>query len=143
MRDVFLKFEDHVEALAEFNAAGVTVPVKVEEGEARLGYRDTGLPAGMLALKPVGAACDGLVYAPTGKTVTGGDGIAYPEMATVAGYHVNLRLTEAAALPAPSVMARGIGVSMCEASYSPLSDLSRATAQPAVLITCAFSPCFS
>ena len=100
MRDVFLKFEDHAEALAVFNAAGVTDPAEAEEGETRLGYRDTGLPTGMLALKPVGADCDGLVYAPTGKTVTGGDGIACPEMAAVAGYHVNLRLTEAAELPA-------------------------------------------
>ncbi|QQM32207.1 hypothetical protein JET14_08745 [Martelella lutilitoris] len=99
MRDVFLKFEDHAETLAALEAAGVTVPYE-EEGEARLGYRDTGLPAGMLALKPVGAACDGLVYAPTGKTVTGGDGIAYPEMAVVAGYHVNLRLADGTALPA-------------------------------------------
>ncbi|TNB46794.1 hypothetical protein FF124_14640 [Martelella lutilitoris] len=91
MRDVFLKFEDHAEALAALNAAGVMEP---------LGYRDTGLPTGMLALKPVGAACDGLVYAPTGETVTDGDGIAYPEMAAVAGYHVNLRLADGVALPA-------------------------------------------
>ncbi|QQM31746.1 hypothetical protein JET14_06140 [Martelella lutilitoris] len=99
MRDVFLKFEDHAEALAVLNAAGVTIPAE-EGADARLTYRDTGLPTGMLALKPVGAACDGLVYAPTGKTVTGGDGIAYPEMAAVAGYHVNLRLADGAALPA-------------------------------------------
>ncbi|QQM29710.1 hypothetical protein JET14_15590 [Martelella lutilitoris] len=99
MRDVFLKFEDHAEALAALNAAGVTVPYE-EEGEARLAYRDTGLPAGMLALKPVGAACDGLVYAPTGETRMDGDGNAHAEMVAVAGYHVNLRLTEAEALPA-------------------------------------------
>ena len=42
--------------------------------------------------------------------------------------------------PAPSVIASGIGVSMWLASYSPFSDLSRATAQPAVLITWAFRP---
>ncbi|AMM84268.1 hypothetical protein [Martelella sp. AD-3] len=102
MRDVFLKFEDHAEALAVLNTASLAVPA--EEGEAaRLGYRDTGLPAGMLALKPVGADCDGLVYAPTGETVTGGDGIAYPEMAAVDGYHVNLRLADGASLPAALV----------------------------------------
>ncbi|TNB47429.1 hypothetical protein FF124_11235 [Martelella lutilitoris] len=98
MRDVFLKFEDHADALTVIEAAGVTVPA--EDGEIRLGYRDTGLPTGMLALKPVGAVCDGLVYAPTGETVTDGDGVEYPEMAAVAGYHVNLRVAEGATLPA-------------------------------------------
>ncbi len=90
MRDVFLKFEDHAEALAVLHAVGVTEP---------LAYCDTGLPDGMLALKPVGADCDGLVYAPTGETVTDGEGVAYPEMVAVAGYHVNLRLADGAALP--------------------------------------------
>ncbi|MAM09110.1 MAG: hypothetical protein CML23_01330 [Rhizobiaceae bacterium] len=99
MRDVFLKFADHAEAWAVLAGAGMTVPAG-EGDETRLTYRDTGLPAGMLALKPVGAVCDGLVYAPTGKTVTGGDGIAYPEVAAVGGYHVNLRLADGAALPA-------------------------------------------
>jgi len=99
MRDVFLKFADHAEAWAVLAGAGMTVAAG-EEDETRLTYRDTGLPAGMLALKPVGAACDGLVYAPTGKTVTGGDGIAYPDMAAVDGYHVNFRLADGAALPA-------------------------------------------
>jgi len=45
--------------------------------------------------------------------------------------------------PAPRLMASGIGVSMCAASYSLFSDLSRATAQPAVLITSTSSPYFS
>ena len=102
MTDYYLKFADHAEAWAVLAGAGVTVPAE-EDDEACLGYRDTGLPAGMLALKPVGAACDGLVYAPTGKTVTDGDGIAYPEMEAVAGYHVNLRMADGAALPAELV----------------------------------------
>jgi len=99
MRDVFLKFADHAEALTAFNAVGVTVPA-AEEGETQLTYSDTALPAGMLALKPVGANCDGLVYTPTGETVADGEGMEYPEMAAVAGYHVNLRMAEDAALPA-------------------------------------------
>jgi hypothetical protein len=40
------------------------------------------------------------------------------------------------------VIASGMGVSMCDASYSLLSDLSRATAQPAVLMTSTSSPYF-
>ena len=99
MRDVFLKFEDHTEALATLASVGVTVPAE-EGADVRLGYRDTGLPAGMLVLKPVGAACDGLVYAPTGETRMDGDGNEHAEMTAVAGYHVNLRLADGAALPA-------------------------------------------
>jgi hypothetical protein len=33
----------------------------------------------------------GTIYAPTGNTLTDEDGISYPEMAAVAGYHANLR----------------------------------------------------
>ena len=44
--------------------------------------------------------------------------------------------------PTPSVIASGIGESMWAASYSLFSVLSRITAQPAVLITSTFSPCF-
>ena len=99
MRDVFLKFEDQAEAQAVLAGAGMTVAAG-EEDEARLAYRDTGLPAGILALKPVGAACDGLVFTPTGAMLTGEDGITYPEMAAVDGYHVNIRMADGAALPA-------------------------------------------
>ena len=44
--------------------------------------------------------------------------------------------------PAPSVIASGIGVSICDASYSPDNDLSRETAHPAVLITSTLRPHF-
>ncbi len=91
MRDVFLKFEDHGEALAVLNAVGVTEP---------LAYRDAGLPDGMLALKPVGADCDGLVYAQTGETATIGDGADCPVMALVTGFHVNIRMEDDVTLPA-------------------------------------------
>lgn len=33
----------------------------------------------------------GAIYAPTGNTLTDDEGNSYPEMATVAGYHANLR----------------------------------------------------
>ena len=99
MTDYYLRFADHAGAIAVLASAGIAIPVD-EEDVVRLAYLDTGLPDGMLALKPVGSACDGLVYAPTGETVTDGDGIAYPKMAAVDGYHVNLRLTDGAVLPA-------------------------------------------
>ena len=44
--------------------------------------------------------------------------------------------------PSPIVIATGIGASMCAASYSLFSVLSRITAQPAVLTTSTFRPCF-
>ncbi len=44
--------------------------------------------------------------------------------------------------PRPIVIASGIGESMCAASYSLFSVLSRITAQPAVFTTSTFSPCF-
>ena len=44
--------------------------------------------------------------------------------------------------PVPMVIASGIGASRCEASYSPERHLSRATAQPAVLITSTSRPFF-
>ncbi|MBB4120678.1 hypothetical protein [Martelella radicis] len=97
MRDHFLKFADHAEALLALEAAGVTVPA------GKLAYLDAGLPEALLVLKPVGAACDGLVYAPTGETATDGEGFDYPLMEAVEGFHVNLRMTDGAALPAALV----------------------------------------
>ena len=61
--------------------------------------------------------------------------MAWPLMFSTAGM-----MNGMAVEPAPMVMAMGIGVSMWAASYSLLSDLSRETAQPAVLITSTSSP---
>ena len=44
--------------------------------------------------------------------------------------------------PTPSEMASGIGESMCEASYSLASDLSRISAQPAVFTSETSRPSF-
>ena len=43
--------------------------------------------------------------------------------------------------PSPSVIAIGIGASICAASYSLLMVLSRTTAQPAVFTTSTLRPC--
>ena len=48
-----------------------------------------------------------------------------------------------ASAPRPSEIASGMGDSMCEASNSPASVLSRTTAQPAVRLSETFRPCFS
>jgi hypothetical protein len=45
-----------------------------------------------------------------------------------------------AATPAPKLIASGIGLSMCAASYSRAMALSRITAQPAVRTTSTFRP---
>ena len=63
--------------------------------------------------------------------------IAWPLMFSTAGI-VQGTLVD----PAPSEIESGMGVSIWAASYSPESDLSRDTAQPAVLITETSSPYF-
>lgn len=91
MHDVFLKFADEAEALATFETVGLQVDA--------LTYHDTALPTGMLIVKAVGPTCEGAVYAPTGETEADGEGVEVPVMATVPGFHVNLRLADGAALP--------------------------------------------
>nr|WP_272211961.1 hypothetical protein [Marinicella sp. W31]MDC2877852.1 hypothetical protein [Marinicella sp. W31] len=93
MRDFYLRFADHAEAHSVLVTAGADVPDALE-------YRDSGLPKGMLIIKPVGADCDGLVYAPTGEIETYEDGFEYPVTDPVSGYHVNIRMAEDAVLPA-------------------------------------------
>ena len=98
MHDLFLKFADHAEALAAFEAAGVTIPPG-ENDDVRIAYHDTGLPAGMLIVKAVGASCDGVIWSPTGHAETDGDGSDYPVMEPVEGFHINIRITDGPALP--------------------------------------------
>ncbi|MGV0877457.1 hypothetical protein V6767_09920 [Martelella sp. FLE1502] len=93
MFDAFLKFADHAAALSAFETIGLDIDA--------LTYHDTALPAGMLIVKAVGAACDGVVYAPTGENETDAEGVTVPVMAAVPGFHVNLRLAEGAALLEP------------------------------------------
>lgn len=42
----------------------------------------------------------GVVYEPTGNTVTGSDGDSWPEMAAIPGWHVNVRILDSTPLPA-------------------------------------------
>jgi hypothetical protein len=64
--------------------------------------------------------------------------IAWPLMFSIAGIVHGTGFE-----PTPSEMASGIGESMCAASYSLASDLSRITAQPAVFTTSTSSPCLA
>ncbi|MGV0878080.1 hypothetical protein V6767_13120 [Martelella sp. FLE1502] len=91
MFDAFLQFADHAAALSAFETIGVEIDA--------LTYHDSGLPEGLLIVKAVGAACDGVVYAPTGETETDAEGTTIPVMAAVPGFHVNLRLADGAELP--------------------------------------------
>ena len=63
--------------------------------------------------------------------------MAWPLMFSTAGIVQGMGLE-----PAPTEIASGIGDSMCAASYSFASDLSRMTAQPAVFTTSTSRPCF-
>jgi hypothetical protein len=47
----------------------------------------------LVKLPTGGAALDviGVIYQPTGAMLTGQDGLPYPEMAAVPGFHANLR----------------------------------------------------
>src|SRR6516165_5939619 len=64
--------------------------------------------------------------------------IAWPLMFSIAA-----TLKGMAVEPRPSEIAIGIGESIWAASYSLFSVLSRMTAQPAVLTTSTFRPCFA
>ena len=64
--------------------------------------------------------------------------IACPLTFSIAG---TVHGTAAEPEPAPSVIASGIGASMCAASYSPAIALSRMIAQPAVFTSSTLSPC--
>ncbi|MBB4122125.1 hypothetical protein [Martelella radicis] len=93
IRDCFPKFADHAEAIASLAGCGIAV-------SGQLACRDTINPDGLLVLKPVGGACDGLVYAPTGETRIDAGGVVYWAMEAVEGYHLNLRLADGGGLPA-------------------------------------------
>ena len=62
----------------------------------------------------------------------------WPLMFSIAG-----TVNGTAFAPRPSEIAIGIGASMCAASYSLFSVLSRITAQPAVLTTSTLRPCLA
>ena len=84
--DLFLRFADADAATAALLAAGL-----LTETQALLNAEDNILqPAGYA---PVGASIDsiGVIYKPTGKTITTDEG-EQPEMAPLTGWHVNVRL---------------------------------------------------
>lgn len=95
MNDYYLKAETEQTLMAALDAAGLIVEgVVVRASQVH-------------ALDIVG-----VVYEPTGNTLTDDEGTEFPEMAPVAGFHANYRgedLPEALvplAIPAPSSPAR-------------------------------------
>ena len=68
--------------------------------------------------------------------------IGFANSLSIEGASKNIRVNTIAPIAASRmVIASGIGESMCAASYSLFSVLSRITAQPAVLMTSTLSPC--
>lgn len=83
MIDYYLKFKDKAEAEAVLTKLNILVKV-VEEDSTEY------LPASsFVSIDFIGTICK-----PTGVTLTSEDGMEYPEMKALDGYHVNLRLTE-------------------------------------------------
>ena len=83
MIDYYLKFASEEEA--ETVLTNLNILVKVVE-EDSVEY----IPASSF----VSIDFIGTIYKPTGVTLTSEDGMEYPEMKALDGYHVNLRLTE-------------------------------------------------
>lgn len=92
--DMFLKFASEAEAKATlFKQASYPVTTYDEEGVATVtdtpAVDEEGNPVMVLKWDMV-VDFVGVIYKPTGKMLTSEDG-EYPEMAAMAGYHVNTR----------------------------------------------------
>jgi hypothetical protein len=83
MNDYLLRATDEAALWAALLAAGVVAEQSDVTGTL------VKLPTGGAALDVIG-----LIYQPTGVTLSDQDGLPYPEMAPVPGFHANLR-TEA------------------------------------------------
>jgi hypothetical protein len=80
MRDYLLRATDEAALWAALLAAGVVAEQPDVTGTL------VKLPTGGAALDVIG-----LIYQPTGVTLSDPDGLPYPEMAPVPGFHANLR----------------------------------------------------
>lgn len=80
MRDYLLRATDETALWAALLAAGVVAEQPDLTGAL------VRLPTGGTALDVIG-----VIYQPTGVTLTDQDGLPYPEMAPVPGFHANLR----------------------------------------------------
>ena len=80
MIDYYLKFKDKAEAETVLTELAILVEVAQEDSTEYL-------PASSF----VSIDFVGTIYKPTGVTLTSEDGMEYPEMKALAGYHVNLR----------------------------------------------------
>lgn len=77
MQNYFLKFKDQAELEATLIAAGLATSETIAEE--------------IVFAPKVTLDVIGLIYKPTGKTLQTEDGLSYPEMKAVDGWHANLK----------------------------------------------------
>jgi len=110
MATYYLKATDEQSLWAALEAADLAVKDYDPEDEANQPPADLALdvewsPSGAYEWRSLNNMLDiiGTIYEPTGNMLTGEDGTEYPEMATIDGYHANLRASlssdQRAALP--------------------------------------------
>lgn len=90
MIDYYLKFKDKAEAETVLTEFAILVEVEQEDSSVVL------VSSGLASVDFVGT-----IYKPTGITITEEDGMEYPQLSALAGYHVNLRFID---LPATQVV---------------------------------------
>lgn len=90
MIDYYLKFKDKAEAETVLTELAILVEVEQEDSSVVL------VSSGLASVDFVGT-----IYKPTGITITEEDGMEYPQLSALAGYHVNLRFID---LPATQVV---------------------------------------
>lgn len=110
MATYYLKATDEQALWEALEAAGLAVKDYDPEDEANQRPDDLEpdaewSPSGAYKWRSLEPMLDiiGTIYEPTGETLTGEDGVEYPEMAAIEGYHANLRTglsaAQKAALP--------------------------------------------
>ena len=80
MIDYYLKFASKQEAETVLTNLNILAETSQEDGSVLL------VPTGLASVDFIGT-----IYKPTGVTLTSEDGMEYPEMKALDGYHVNLR----------------------------------------------------
>ena len=90
MIDYYLRFKDKAEAEAILTNLAILVEVEQEDSSVLL------VSSGIASVDFVGT-----IYKPTGVTITEEDGLEYPQLYALEGYHVNIRFLD---LPATQVI---------------------------------------
>lgn len=107
MIDYYLKFKDKAEAETVLTELAILVEVEQEDSSVVL------VSSGLAAVDFVGT-----IYKPTGVIITEEDGLEYPQLSALVGYHVNIRFID---LPATQVV--NLETGEVEEIPSPIPDL--------------------